>query len=403
MPPQTTLSSSSSSSSSVYASALGFFLSMVGMELALEGANDAFPDLVALPYAVTLFQFGCCFALPIVLSGGKSLETFPGNLAGALPYVSLSTVVFGGTFLGTLSVRYVSYPTKVVFKSAKLIPTMIVASVWNSGGGGGTSNRYGWMEYLSAGLVCAGAAGYGLDTGSGTGGPVGLTSASSVGIMCLLASIFCDAFTPNLQQKLMAPPAQQQHHKQQQQQQQQPTTTAATTTEGPGLLPTTASNTTATASYDKRKKQHCCGVVTGYLLPATGMGLSARELMTNANGVGFFGLVIGMAWNGTLWEAIRTAVRHPVLLAYLLAVGGTLSVAVLCYTRLIREAGSVVAVAVATLRKVATVVLSYVVYPKPLSGRHVVSGMVVLAGILLSNHSKQRRQRRRRRKHEGRL
>ena len=40
-----------------------------------------------------------------------------------------------------------------------------------------------------------------------------------------------------------------------------------------------------------------------------------------------------------------------------------LGIAVLAYTILIREAGSVVAVAIATARKVLTLTLSYVVFP----------------------------------------
>lgn len=42
------------------------------------------------------------------------------------------------------------------------------------------------------------------------------------------------------------------------------------------------------------------------------------------------------------------------------------------------------AVAVATLREVATVILSYLVYPKVFSMMHAVSSMFVLVGILLT-------------------
>lgn len=46
--------------------------------------------------------------------------------------------------------------------------------------------------------------------------------------------------------------------------------------------------------------------------------------------------------------------------------------------------GAVVAVAVATLREVATVILSYIVYPKVFSVMHAISALLVLAGILLT-------------------
>jgi solute carrier family 35 (adenosine 3'-phospho 5'-phosphosulfate transporter), member B3 len=64
-----------------------------------------------------------------------------------------------------------------------------------------------------------------------------------------------------------------------------------------------------------------------------------------------------------------------------------LSTAVLAYTRLIQASGSVVAVAVSTLRKVVTVTLSYIVFPKQLLTIHVVSGVAVLGGIVLSSYS----------------
>ena len=46
------------------------------------------------------------------------------------PYIRLSLAVFGATALATHSLHYVSYPTKVVFKAAKLIPTMIVSTMY---------------------------------------------------------------------------------------------------------------------------------------------------------------------------------------------------------------------------------------------------------------------------------
>lgn len=83
----------------------GFFGCMILMELALEGANNAFSGLSALPYAVTFFQFGCCFLLPLVLSRGSSLATFPKTPQASLPYIWLSVVVFGSICLASMSVR----------------------------------------------------------------------------------------------------------------------------------------------------------------------------------------------------------------------------------------------------------------------------------------------------------
>ncbi len=335
--------------SSIGLSAAGFFGCMVIMELALEGANNEFPDLVALPYAVTLFQFGFCFLLPLFLSRGASMATFPKTPHTALPYISLSLVVFGSTCFASMAVRYVSYPTKVVLKSAKLIPTMIVATTLQRG------SQYDVMDYVAATLLCAGAAGY--SWGSGSSSPKGDEGGSWFGITLLLISVCCDAFTPNIQQRLMTPPV-----------------------AGVAALPTTTLH---------NHTDNLCAKLSPIFLPS-GLSLSASELMTNANGIGCIGLLLFMVISGSLTEALAAALLHPRLFVYLLIIGLALATAVLCYTRLIQQAGSVAAVAVATLRKVATVILSYVVYPKILSKIHALSGLLVLSGILISSHSKQR-------------
>ena len=150
----------------------------------------------------------------------------------AVPYLKLSLVVAGATALATRSLVYVSYPTKVrrshiqserispssldaglacndysqvVFKSAKLIPTMAVDSCLDHGGSGGS--KYGWIDYLAAILLCAGAAGFSFAGSSqSSSGAVGGGGSSSelYGVALLGASVVCDAFLPNLQKRLMS-------------------------------------------------------------------------------------------------------------------------------------------------------------------------------------------------------
>jgi drug/metabolite transporter (DMT)-like permease len=395
--PTTTTSSSSTHTSKTTPTplwdAIGFFTCMVFMELALEGAFVAFPDPTvtsSLPYAVTIFQFACCFGLPVILSRGEALASFPRTLPACVPYISLSVVVLGSTFLASLSVRYVSYPTKVVFKSAKLIPTMMVATLLQQQQKQQQKgSNYTRLDYMAAALLCAGAAGYGWRGGGENGGSGDAVSHSSsyTGIILLLVSVCCDAFTPNIQQRLMAP----------------------------STVPSLPMAITVGPSHGHPHKEasrplmSLWNKVLGLFLPTTnhhahggggGLGLSADALMTNANGIGCIGLVVVMTFNGSLWEAIRATMVHPLLLVYLMVIGMALATAVWCYTRLIQQAGSVVAVAVATLRKVVTVVLSYIIYPKTMTMIHAASGVLVLGGILLSSYSKQQQQQQRRRKQQ---
>lgn len=312
---------------------------MVIMELAMEAAQTSFSYLNGLPYGITLFQFGFCFLIPLVVSKGAACATLPRSIPAILPYIILCLVVFASTFFATASLKWCSYPTKVVFKSGKLIPTMIVATILKSGGG-----TYGVWDYVAAGLLCAGAAGYGYDSGR-----VGSEETATVGIILLTLSVVADAFTPNLQQRLMASPSNDKEH--------------------------------VSGGW--------CQSVSKLLFPG-GLGLSAAALMVNVNAVGFTGLFIFMAVSGSLSQVVTEAYSHPSLLVYLTTIGAALGTAVLAYTRLIRESGSVMAVAVATLRKVVTVVLSYVVFPKPMTFIHVLSGLAVLGGVILSSYNKQR-------------
>ena len=329
-----------------------FFLCMIVVELAMEAVTTSYSHLDSLTSAITLFQFGLCIGLGAAVEGPrKILKTFPKSPADFTPYIKLSSAVFGATALATHSLHYVSFPTKVVFKSVKLIPTMIVSTIMN-----GTS-KYGALDYLSAVMLCAGAAGFSY--GSGKGGKH--QSDSSFGILLLVVSITCDAIVPNFSQKLMAPPAY-------------------------SPLPTTE-----IATAPPKASPSCC--IKSKASDGGGLGLTAAELMANVNGVGFIALLAYMLVSGSLLSTFQTAASSPMLLFYLTSIGLGLSTAVLAYNKLIKGAGPVAAVAVATLRKVATILLSYIIFPKALMGIHIVSGLLVLCGIALSSYTRMRTRR----------
>jgi adenosine 3'-phospho 5'-phosphosulfate transporter B3 len=329
---------------------------MVIMELTLEAAQASFPDLSALPYAVTLFQFSFCFLLPVCISKGETLKDLPTSFTAVVPYVSLSLIVFGSTGLATMSIRYVSYPTKVIFKSTKLVPTMFVATMLQG-------QRYSTIDYLSAFLLCAGAAGFGFGESTNTSDD---KPSSTYGIILLLISICCDSFTPNIQQRLMGTPP-----------------SHATYQHG----------STPSIPINARSWKGFFHQLSHLILPPGGTGVTASVLMTNANAVGCIGVFMYMSLSGLLADAAGVAVTNPRLAGYLTLIGVSLSTAVFAYTRLIKEAGSVVAVGVATLRKVVTVVLSYIFFPKRFSRLHFLSSLLVLSGILLSSYAKQKKTR----------
>ncbi len=198
------------------------------------------------------------------------------------------------------------------------------------------NKTYAPVQYLAAFFICIGAAGYGFNPDKSSNAETSYT-----GIILLSTSIICDAIVPNFQQRLMS-----------------------------------GSNVSSRLP------------LTAGAAPRTSFGLSAQAVMINTNAVGFVILLTFMLLSGSFDDAVSTATKDTSLLIYLVSIGLGLSTAVLAYTKLIQTNGPVAAVAVATLRKVATMILSYVFFPKPVSIQHIVSGILVLIGILMSSYCK---------------
>ena len=114
-----------------------------------------------------------------------------GRTAPIRNYPMLTLCLMTSTSLSNLSLAYISYPTKVIFKSCKLIPTMIFATFINK-------QSFSSMEYLCALAIC--------------GGLVVFTSASwklsptfnPIGILLVSISIFGDSLLPNLQENIFS-------------------------------------------------------------------------------------------------------------------------------------------------------------------------------------------------------
>merc|ERR1711862_969750 len=104
-------------------------------------------------------------------------------------YPLLTLCLMSSSALSNLSLNYINFPTKVVFRSCKLLPTMLFSTCINR-------RVYSSMEYLSAVFVCAGlilfASAYWRLTP--TFNPIGLIMVS--------LSVVADAILPNLQEKL---------------------------------------------------------------------------------------------------------------------------------------------------------------------------------------------------------
>jgi adenosine 3'-phospho 5'-phosphosulfate transporter B3 len=266
---------------------------------------------------MALTQFLGCFLVGLI-SGGELIPrreniSVEDLKTAYLPYIALSFLVFCGTGVANIAVGYVQYPVKVVFKSSKLVPVMVVSVIMRN------SRSYSWIDYSAAVLICAGTVGFAWDAKKLNAENAESETGASFGIGLLIISMLADALVVNVQQRMM-----------------------------------------------QRERT------------------DPNTMMARLNLIGFLGVASYQVFSGQM-DTLRALARSdPMLWAYVVGVGATLGFAILAYTNLVNEAGSVFAVGVATLRKVFTVILSYLVFPKALTWIHVVAGLTTFAGLVLS-------------------
>lgn len=104
-------------------------------------------------------------------------------------YPLLTICLLSSSSLSNLSLNYINFPTKVVFRSCKLIPTMVVASIVHK-------RTFSVLEYGCAFCICAGlvlfaAADWSL-----------APSFHPIGLAFVILSVCADAVLPNAQERL---------------------------------------------------------------------------------------------------------------------------------------------------------------------------------------------------------
>lgn len=105
-------------------------------------------------------------------------------------YPLLTLCLFASSSLCNMSLSYINFPTKVVFRSCKLVPTMIIATIVNK-------KVFASYEYVCALAICAGLvlfalADYTLDP----------MKFDATGLALVSGSVVADAILPNAQERL---------------------------------------------------------------------------------------------------------------------------------------------------------------------------------------------------------
>jgi adenosine 3'-phospho 5'-phosphosulfate transporter B3 len=103
-------------------------------------------------------------------------------------YLITSMALVGSMALSNYSLQRLSYPTQVLFRSSKLIPVMLGSFFF-------LKKKYSMLEILSVFLIVAGLIGMSVSDKKVH------NKFDTVGLIAVIASLFCDAFASNLEEK----------------------------------------------------------------------------------------------------------------------------------------------------------------------------------------------------------
>jgi adenosine 3'-phospho 5'-phosphosulfate transporter B3 len=162
-----------------------FFASFVG--------HDFLQELIIstpkwnFPLFMTLLEFGSCCILPLLFE--RPFQSLDRPISS---YAALTCCVLGSAIMANLSLAYVNYPVKVVFKSTKLLGTMGVSLLMLPG------KNFSRQDFLAAAFLCGGLMVFVLADVADGG-----RQTTTTGLLLLAGAVLCDSTNPILQEKLM--------------------------------------------------------------------------------------------------------------------------------------------------------------------------------------------------------
>mmetsp|Transcript_13631 Transcript_13631/g.22403 ORF Transcript_13631/g.22403 Transcript_13631/m.22403 type:complete len:464 (+) Transcript_13631:144-1535(+) len=313
------------------------------------------------------FTFGVMLGwmevLGVTLCSGLERSSLPwiGNgeakkkmVAPICAYPLLTLCLSMSSSLASWSLNYINFPTKVVFRSCKLLPTMLLAVVM------GNSKRFTVIEIGSAVAVCAGLIIFAAGDWS-----LSKPQFHPFGLTLVTLSVFADAVLPNAQEKIFR-------------------------------------------TYDASKSEVMFFTNVFTLMLQTGSTLLSGDLMGFVHFVmgkpkveetNYFSFMMGtttvkqqhrnLLGEQSLESSHGTGIRTTFLL-YVIAYVLISHIAVSAHTQVVRKFGGVAAVFVGTARKGMTLVLSFVLFPKESNWKYAAGAALVLGGLTVASLEKQR-------------
>jgi adenosine 3'-phospho 5'-phosphosulfate transporter B3 len=225
-----------------------------------------------------------------------------GRTAPLKAFALLTVCLMSSSSFSNMSLNYINYPTKVVFRSCKLLPTMMIATIMNS-------KVFTINQYFTAAFICLGMVMFALADSSLT------PSFQPIGLLFVLMSVCADSVLPNAQEKLFS------------------------------------------------------------------LGSSRLEVTVYTNVFVLIWMTVVTTFSGDLLGTLRHAAENPKTLGFLILYTLMSYIAVSIHMYSIKRFGGVTTVLLGTTRKGMTIILSFIVFPKPFSWYYVVGGVLVLGGL----------------------
>ena len=130
---------------------------------------------------LTTFTYFLCGALEMKLTKDTRKASWKN-------YGILSVYTYGGMALTNYALTYLNYATRIVFKSAKIIPVMAFSVLI-------VGKKYNWKEWLSAAILVAGIILFTL------GDVASSPTFAPIGVLLIAAALCVDAICANFEEK----------------------------------------------------------------------------------------------------------------------------------------------------------------------------------------------------------
>lgn len=210
-----------------------------------------------------------------------------------------------------IALGYINYPTKVVFRSCKLIPTMLIAVLYNKKKV--APYEFGFGTLISLGMVLFAWADFQV-----------YPNFDIIGIFLVSISVVADAFLPNFQERVF---------------------------------------------------EH---------------GSSRLEVTYYTNILCLAAMTIAFGTTGDLQQAFGYMFSNPHALFVMLTYTFLAYIAITFHMSLVKEFGGIVTVLVGNTRKAITIVLSFLLFPKPVSWLYVLGGVFVFGSLCANAYMKEK-------------